>query len=810
VSTEFTHAFRLLRKTPGLSAVAILCLALAIGLATATFIVVHGAFLSPLPLPGGDRLVMVHEYDRAGRFNVPMTAAQFTLRRERSRSFDVLGAWYTRTVTLTQPGPGAASPGLVRAAYVSPHALAALGIAPQMGRHAADTDVAPGAMPVVVLGHAVWRNRLGGDARIEDRSVHIAGRPHRVIGVMPPGFAFPVREDVWIPVQTDSRAPDVTQESLTLFGRLRAGVSSQEAMAELTVLAASDERRDPLQATTPLVMPFERGYMTSEDEWAIYAVLAGVTAFLIVIAANLANLFLARNSARTREIALRAALGASRGRLVAQLLVESAVLAAAGALAGVLVAHTTVTWFQAQVGDLPWWADFSLSPVVFAFVAGAAMLATAVAGIGPAVRLTRRSILPSMQTGRVASNGLRFSRIGAALLVAQVAVSVGALSVVGVLAQALFGFTYQNYRIGGSDVLVAQVYLGAPPAAELSRPDANRRDVWLRYFERSRETFERIRARLRAESGVREATFASVFPGNDVETTRIEIQSGAAGGVATRTASIGPGFFDTLGVSVAGRDFGAADRRGPPRVAIVNAPFAAKYFAGASPLGRSIRVLADADARPGPWLQIVGVVPDLGLNPGDLGRADGIYVPFEPSNFARLAIRTDGEPTTLVPRLHEIVSSENARAQVQSAKSLESQMHEAERVFRSLGVGFVLFGGTALLLSAVSFYSLVAFGVTRRTREIGIRIALGATRLRILRSVLGRELLVIGWGAAAGVLLGMGAYRLVAVIPFDLRPAGPSLLAAFVGLMLVVGVGACLLPARRAMSIAPADALRRE
>jgi hypothetical protein len=279
--------------------------------------------------------------------------------------------------------------------------------------------------------------------------------------------------------------------------------------------------------------------------------------------------------------------------------------------------------------------------------------------------------------------------------------------------------------------------------------------------------------------------------------------------VDTRIVSIGPQFFEALGVTVAGRDFTPADRR-PASAAIVNAPFVAKHFGGESPIGRAIRLAAEPGGQPGSWLQIVGVVPDLGLNPGDPARADGIYVPFEPSNFARLGIRTAGDAASIVPRVHEIVREENARAQVQAAESLDAQMQGAERVFRGLGLGLIVIGGTALLLSAVSFYSLVAFGVTRRTREIGIRVALGAPRARILRSVLGRELLVIAAGAVAGVLLGLIVYQMVSLIPFDLRPAGPSLVAAFAGLLILVGAGACLVPARRAMSIAPAQALRRE
>jgi predicted permease len=813
MQADVQSAWRTLRQTPGLTAVAFVSLAVAIGITTAAFSVVYGAFLSPLPVPGGDRLVTIHEYHRSGRFNVPLTARQFTSRRHQTTTFEAVGAWYSRNITLTSDRAGDSASGLVRAAHVSPESLTIVGVPALLGRHPAASDVTPGAPAVVVLGHDVWRARFGADPDILRRAVYVAGRPHQVIGVMPPRFAFPIRDHVWIPVQMNADAANSTPEDVTLFGKLRPGVSLREASAELAVLGATEQTRDAKDATSPLVMPFTRGFMTPEQEWAIYGFLIGVMAFLIVIAANLANLFFARNSARAREMALRSALGASRRRLMTQLLVESLVLATTAAVAGLMVSRVAIEWFQQQVEDLPWWADFGINATVLGFVACSALLATVVAGLGPAARLTRIAPAEQLKAGG-GTFTLRFSPVGAALIVVQVAISVAFLSVVSVLAQGLFGFSYQRYQLPGESVLVAQVYLGAPDATELSRPGAIRTDVWKRHSARSFEQFERIREALVRLRGVRHVTLSSHFPGNDVEAVRIQLDPAVAGpveGVTTRIAAVGADFFATLAARVElGRDFSAAERRGPPTAVIVNAPFARKYFAGQSPLGRSLRLLSTGGAGAGPWLEIVGVVPDLALNPGDPTRADGIYLPFEGSNFARLALNTDGEPLSLVPLVHGVVMRENARAQVQAVQTLGAQMDAAENVFRGLGAGLLVIGGTALLLSAVSFYSLVSFGVTRRTREIGIRLALGAPPGRILRGVLAGELKMVCVGAVGGVLLGLGLYQLVAQLPFDLRPAGPSLAAAFAGLLLVVGAGACLMPARRALSITPIDALKDE
>lgn len=809
MAADLKFALRTLRSTPGLTAVAVVCLAFAIGLTTAVFSVVQSAFFTPLPLPGGDRLVIVQDYQKLGGHNVALSAEDYTTRRERAQSFEDVAAWYSRNVTIAA---GDGTPTVVRAAYVSPNALSLARIPPAQGRLPNDADVAPGAEPVVVLGHHVFRDRIG---NLEDagQTVQIGGRAHRVIGVLPEGVRFPMREDAWIPVQVDARQGNATPEGLTFFGRLRPGVTPERAAAELSTIPTAGDANDPRTATTPVAMPFTRGFMSREGEMAVYALLAGLVLFLIVIASNLANLFLAKNSARLREVAVRASLGATLRQLIRPFLLETLLIGSAAAAGGLVIARVAVDWFIRNAPDVPWWADFSLNLPLLAVLVGATVIGSAAAGAGPAFRVTRVSagdVLKSMAPG---AGGLRFSRIGALLLILQFSVSVGSLSVVAILARSMYGFSFQQYRIDGSGVLVAQVYMGAPDAAELNAAGADRLAVYQRHFARSHEQFERIRTGLAAEPGTVTATFSTHFPGNDVESVEIDV-SGASGAPAretTRIAEVGPDFLGTLGTSVIlGRDFSEAERTGPMRTAIVNAPFAAKHFPRRSPIGSLIRVVDERTAQAGPWLEVVGVVPDLGLNPGDQARADGIYVPFSPSSFTRFAIRTAGDPAALIPAVHRLVGRENPRAQVQSTQTLERQMREAESVFRGLGTGLVALGGTALLLSAVSFYSLVAFGVTRRTREIGLRLALGATGARIVTGVLRREMFVMAAGALGGVVAGGGLYQLVRQIPFDLSPATPAFLAVPASVILIVGVGACIAPVRRALKIDPALALRRD
>ena len=258
-----------------------------------------------------------------------------------------MGAWFSRNVTLAG-ADGRTAASVVRAAYVSPNTFDLVGISPLLGRVPAESDLAPGSTPVTVLAHGLWRAQFGSDSAIVGRDIEIGGQLHRVIGVMPDRFAFPVREQIWIPVQMDPSLAGATEERLTVFGRLRTGISSRQAMAELEVLAGPERTRTDVRATT-LVMPFTRGYMSPEEEWALYAFIAGLMAFLIITAANVANLFLARNSARQREMSLRSALGADRGRLVVEMLVESLVLGVGAALVGLGVARAAVVWFLSMI-----------------------------------------------------------------------------------------------------------------------------------------------------------------------------------------------------------------------------------------------------------------------------------------------------------------------------------------------------------------------------------------------------------------------------------------------------------------------------
>ncbi|MGH9792159.1 MAG: FtsX-like permease family protein, partial [Candidatus Acidiferrales bacterium] len=584
----------------------------------------------------------------------------------------------------------------------------------------------------------------------------------------------------------------------------------ETAQAELATLRDPNVSDLPARAQTEVLLrPFTRGFMAPEEEWAIHAALLGLLLFLLVMAGNLSNLLLARNSTRMREIALRFALGAKRSRLVRQLLAEAALLGAASAGFGLLVARGCVRYVEARVNDLPWWFAADVSTAMVGAAALAALVASAAAGISPAAKLTRHSVSDVLkQTGAV-TGPLRFGRLGNALIAAQMAIAIGLVSAVGLLAQSLFGFGYEKYGLPAREVLVTQLYFGQPEGLAAGMPAAERRAIWKRFLDECHAKQRSIQERVAAIPGVGNAAYASLLPGNDVESARIELHADLRSTTndpqpLTRVVEISPAFFDVLGARfVQGRDFLPLEHTGEPRAVIVNAPFARKHFGGAA-LGRRLRLVPSGQGlTPQPWVEVVGVVPDLGLNPGDPENADGIYLPLGSTNVVRLAIRSQGEPSLLVAPLHEIVALAAPRAQVQWAVTLQKQLQEVEAIFRGLGSGLLLIGGTALLLTAVSLYSLISFSVTQRTREIGVRLALGASRSAVLRGVFRREGVNVVAGTLAGAVLALAVTRLLMLVPFGMRAGEPMSLIACIALLAGVGCAACFAPLRRALRIQP-------
>lgn len=795
---DFRMAIRATQASPVVSVTAILALAVGIALATAAFTVVHSVLYSELRAPGGDQILGLRDYDRVGRYGLLITLEEHERRRRALTSYIDLAAYRVRTDDVTfERGHE-----IRRVTSVTPNLFSVLGVDPIHGRAFDAKDGEPGAAPVVLIREAVARAHGLAPANAVGRQLLVRGERHDVVGVIPDTCQFPFATEIWIPVR--DQASGGMDAQFSVVARARPDLDLDAAAAELRVIASQipplrGEQRDQR------VVPFA-AIVADDDGAAVgWAIVGGLVLLLLVAAANVANLLLARTAARQREVAIRAALGASRGRVVAAIAIEAAVLAGVAAALGLAGARAALVVFQNSVDDMPYWMRLDLDVPVFLFAVLVAALASIVAGVGPALKVTRGALVDTLRTGHAT---LRFGRLSAAITMVEAALAVGLLSGAASFAQSLVGFNYQSYRLPEDRVAIAQLYFSPPD--EITRQTD--RDVqqaqWKAFSARVQQERHDLAERVLALPGVRMVAYAWHFPGADRMNVRFEIQGHpVVAGVPTRHASVGDGFFALLGARItAGRDFTRDDVDQNRPVAIVNEPFARKYFGDASPIGRRLRITLGGPEQP--WREIVGVVPDLGLNPGDPSRADGIYVPLGSMNVLRVAWLTDGNPLALAPAVHEAVRQLPLQPRVQWSHTLATNLAESASIFRGIGWGFIALGVVALVMTCTAIHAIVAFSLAQRRRELAVRLALGAGGRGVVRALLGRTARQLAAGAVLGALLALAINLLIDELPMDVPRAGFWRPAGTMALIMIAGLTACAGPLRRALALRPLDWLR--
>ncbi len=792
-------AWRLLWKQPVMALTTVVALAVGIGLATTGFTLLDAVLFARLPFAGGDRVALVTSYERDGEGRVELSAERFRFYARQATAFAGLGAARKAPANLrlgeeVVPADGCA---------ITPGAFAFLPFAPRAGRGLEPADAAAGAMPVVVLGEGLWRRRFGGRTEVVGRRVEVGGTLRTVVGVMPADFRFPVAADLWLPLGT---AAGSDWEGTRLFGMLRPGVSFPAAQEEIGALAGRFAAAWPeMPATRPVVEPYVEALSHGLDLLA--GVLVGaLVLILLVIAANVANLMLARTLARSGELAIRTALGAPRRRLIGQIFTEVLLAGAIAAVIGVTASHALLAWVTARLTDMPYWTDFGLNGRTVSFAVAATLLAAAVAGVLPALRATHGDSFAELAANRATA---RFGLASAVMVACQAALSVALLHGALLMAKGVTSYA-RGGELPPAPLVAARLIPGrSSPAAPL--PGAAAPD-------RADEAAAILRA-ARAVPGVSAAALATSLPRLSPPAVRFELE--AADGVGRPTAVTAPvigvsgGFFATLGARpLQGRlleEEDAADGGRP--VAVVDRAFVARFLGGANPVGRRLRrvgVEGGAPAR-GPWREVVGVVPDLGMGGGDPALAAACYLPLTTQDADYLALRTGRGAGEIEPLLRTALAGVDPRLEVRDVVAF-ARLGAADRAaFAGIGSGLGAMGGVALALSAMGMYAMISFAVTRRRREIGVRVALGATPLRLLRAVAGRAALPL----FVGVLLGVPLGRLVAearnLFAFRLpASAGPWALPLAAGAMLLAGLLACWLPGRRALAIPPAEALRAE
>ncbi|MDI1335666.1 MAG: ABC transporter permease [Lacunisphaera sp.] len=803
------YALRLLYRQPGFSLIAAFSLALGIGLVATQFSLIDGILLRGMPLPDAQHLLHIARQDPKN--NSPeywelLPNRDYLALRERQTSFQSLAA--TQWLGLNLSGPGLV-PSRQTGALSSANLLDVLGIQPMLGRWFTVAEDLPGQPLFVILSHKLWQTEFGAAPGVLGRTITINGETGAIIGVMPPKFTFPGDQNLWTNLRATPSDPRVRLvERVELFGRLRPGVTVDQARTEFDVLAASLVKLWPETNQGYARMNLQtiaRAYSGGGTQPLLLMMLAMTVLILLLACVNVASMLLGRASQRTRELAVRAAVGASRGRLIRQLLAEAFILAGLGAAGGLLVASFGVDLLQEYLvnqGTLPGWFDFRLDQRVLAIAVLATVTAGLLAGLVPAWQASRIDVNTALKDDSRAAAGMGLGKLARWLVSAQITFSTMLLVAAGVLSLTVYLTRQANLHYDPDRLLTGRVELqeGTQPT-----PEARAR------------FYRTLLERLRAEPGVESVAVTSRnFIGPGVYT-----QVGPEGKVYAHDNDrpsvwlevVSNDYFPLISVkAVAGRLFDTREQTPTDtRSAIVNESFVRKFWPGLDPLGRRFRTNQTQDL----WVTVVGVVPDLQMQsifstPGE--NEAGFYLAQDQMGWGwlDLFIRTKSDPLQLVPAVRKAIASIDPNQPIHSIGTLTSQTALALRGFSIVGYMAVIFAGITLFLGAIGVYGVTSQAVSRRTREFGIRMALGSTVGQLLRLVLrqgGFQIaLGIGLGLAAGFLL---TRPLQSVFGGNMAN-NPVIYLLVAGLISLVGLAALWLPARRASQADPMVALRSE
>lgn len=798
---DFTFALRALRRTPGFTFAAGACLALGIGLTTTIFSAVNGILLRPLPYPHADRLVAVYAQNSAlGYHGTNISFPDYLSWRDENRTFEALGMWTWSSFSLS----GDLEAERVNGARVTPNLFPLLGVHPLLGSLFAPETSQPGRDRQIILSYGLWQRRYAGDRGIVGRTITVDGAPHTVVAVMPPRFNFPDRGDAWKPFAAE---PDAQPRENRIFagaiGRLRDGVTLEQSAADLATVSARLQRAHPNEnrgwAAEPISL---RQDLTGDLRLPLLVFLGAVLLVLLIACANVANLMLARSAARQRELAIRVAIGAGRGQLMRQILLESIVLALGAGSAGALLAVGGVRLLHlALPADTPFYIDFSIDGTALLFAAGISIVTAVLFGTAPATRAA------AVDLGRVlredthgSGESGRRGRLRGILVIAEVALSVVLMIGATLLIRSYRAFVDTPLGFDERGILTMRISL--PPA---SYADAARR---LAYF-------DGLLARVRTIPGVVSAGSAQGIPFSG---WNIQAELSAEGRPETRPGDaliahyqwVTPTYFATIGVPlVRGRGFTAADRDTASPPVLVNETLVMRVFPGVDPIGKRVRIGGAQD----PWVTIVGVLHDYRHYrlPEPMGPA--VFYPYasQPTYTQTLVIRTTvADPLSLAPVVRSIMRQLDPAVPAYSVQTMAQVVERSRWRQRLQSQVLGAFAALALLLATIGLYGVVSYAVTQRTRELGVRIALGATRHQVLALVLRQGTRVIAAGIGLGLLAAIALTRSISTLLYGVHATDPL---TFVGVPVILGVVAlfaCFVPARRATRVDPLVAMRAE
>ncbi|HXD33776.1 MAG TPA: ABC transporter permease [Pyrinomonadaceae bacterium] len=806
---EIRYAIRGLLKQPVFTAIAVITLALGIGANTAMFSVINAVLLRPLPYHEPHRLVTIwEESPQRGMYEVPVSFANLRDWVDQNHTFDQISAYTFTNLNLT----GAGEPARLSTVRSSANLFSLVGATPLLGRAFLPEEDKEGANRVVILGHGLWQSRFGSDTRIIGQSLTLNNQSYTVVGVMSPGFQFPVgfgymgkvlneSIDLYVPIAATSQESARGSYSFFSLGRLKPGVTIDQARADMTAIESRLEQQYPDGNSGVGISLVPTQEQTVKEIRPALLVLLGAVAFLLLIAcANIANLLLARAASRQKEMSIRAALGASRRRVLRMLLTESLILSLAGGCLGLLLAFWGTQALMALAPDnIPRMNEVGVDARVFGFTLAVSLITGIVFGLIPALHAAKPDLNAALKEGSKGSMGSPAGKRTRSLLVTvEVALSLVLLIGAGLMIKSFLRLQQMNLGFNPDHVLSVSLSLSRSRYSEDRQQAA--------FFQEALE-------RLKSLPGIRSAGATTGLPltlqlsGSDF---RIEGQPEPEAGkeMIINTRSVSPGYFETLGISlIKGRDFDNRDKSDAPGAAIINHDLARIYFSNEDPIGKRI-TFDDGQS----WMSIVGIIGDVKQLGLDSSAKPEVYFPYlqVASPSMSIVVRTASDPLGLAAAVKSQIRMVDKDLPINEAKTMQQLLADSLSGRRFNMLLLTVFAMVALVLAIVGIYGVMSYTVTQRTHEIGLRVAIGAQPGDVFRMVIGQGMKLALIGVAFGLVGAFGLTRLMTTMLFGVEPTDPVTFAGIAVLLTSVALVACYLPGRRAMKVDPLVALRYE
>ncbi len=808
---DVRYGLRQLRRNPGFTAVAVLTLALGIGANTAIFSVVNAVLLRPLPYQQPQRLVFINSIQVPAGMGREASYPDFLDWQARNHVFKMMAVFRTENFALI----GTGEPQHLSGAVVSANLFPLLGVSAVLGRTFQPGDDVPGAVNgtnALILSYGFWQQRFGSDPRVIGDGINLDGRPFTVVGVAPPGFQFPIQSgpiDVWTTIAIDkgSAADGVATQRgahyLDVIARLKAGVTIGRAQVEMSAIVSAMNREHPdIHPRGARIVPMIDG-LVGPARVALLILLSAVGCVLLIACVNVANLLLARAATRQREMSIRNALGASRSRVVRQVLTESTLLSLLGGLLGLWLGLRGVgLLIRVTPVDIPRLAQVRLDGHVLIFTAAVSLLTGMLFGLAPALISFKSDVAESLkEAGRGPTSGPHRAKTHGVLVVVEIGAATVLLFGAGLLIQSFLKLMQVNPGFDSVHVLSLRV----------NSPGAYSQAQQLIFF-------DQVIDRVRSLPGVLAASGVFGLPFSDIEAdTGFDIEGrpvAKANRPETNFEAVAPDYFKTLGIPLLrGRDFNERDDLQSTPVAIINETLARQFFPGENPIGQRIKPgISIGYGSRDPMREIVGVVGDVKVQDLAAGPQPQCYVPLQqsPLGVMSLVVRVQGSPLELVPAVRSVVASTSNQAPIYNIKTLAQLLAQSVAQPRFVTLLLGIFAALAVILAATGLYGVISYSVAQRTHEIGIRMALGAEKVDVLKMVLGQGLKLALIGVAIGIAGALALTRFLASLLYGVKPTDPLTFIAVSLILIVVALLACYIPARRAANVDPMVALRYE